>query len=260
MRIDRPIIRQLTDDLGRRQMKSGKSFEERGEKILHYLRSDLRHDLEKIPRPIVVEITGTPDAGKTTTIKELDNSFRKIGFRVICPQEGAEEIRHIPRTTPLYNIRTGLYALQKLIDYTAGHMYDLVIFDRGIFDPYCWMMYWQEKDKLTEEERILLQQFFLLRFWVDKVDAVWFVVCDAEEALRRNQRIALTTRLGETTNPQTIKILIDRYLSAYNQLKPQFPQLNLLDTTKLDEKTMIETVTSRTMDILEQNMKSKTTR
>jgi thymidylate kinase len=236
-------------------MEPEKSFEERGEKILHYLRSDLRYNMEKIPRPRIIELTGTPDAGKTTTIEQLDDDFRKINFRVKCPLEGAREIRHIDRTTPLYNIRTGLYALDLLIDYTAGHLYDLVIFDRCVFDAYVWMMYWLEKGQLNEEEKALIQKFFLSRFWINKVDVVWFMVCRPEEALKRYKESSQTKRLGETSNPKTIQVLYGRYRAAYDQLKPQYSQLNFLDTTELSKKEMVDIVASRTLEILEHTIK-----
>jgi len=93
-----------------------------------YLRTDLRYGDRFLPAPFMIEFTGSPDAGKTTCIKELDNFLYRSGLRVFIPQEGAEVIRHIDRDTPEYNIRTGLYALNMLIDYAHGHAYDIVIF------------------------------------------------------------------------------------------------------------------------------------
>src|SRR3989338_484322 len=109
-----------------------RAFEKKAKTILSYLKQSVRYDESFLPRPFFLEITGSPAAGKTTTITEFDKFFRRMGFRVLRPQEGAEVIRHIGRDTPLYNIRTGLYALQLLIDLSAGHQYDLVILDRGI--------------------------------------------------------------------------------------------------------------------------------
>ena len=111
-----------------------KLFEEKARTILNYLRSQIRYDQKVIPRPFFIEITGSPDAGKSTTTEELDNALRKEGLRVWCPQEGAEVIRHIDRKTPLYNLRTGLYALNILIDESVSHRYDIVVFNRCAFD------------------------------------------------------------------------------------------------------------------------------
>lgn len=230
-------------------------FERQAQKILEYLKGHLRYDENFLPRPFFLEFTGSPSAGKTTTITELDKFLRRHGFRVLRPQEGAEVIRHIPRTTPLYNIRTGLYALSKLIDESYGHLYDIVIFDRCVFDVYCWMTYWEEKTKLDQEEKVLIQQFFLSRFWTDKIDAAYFMVCDPKEAMKRELRVALSQKLGETTNPATIKTLVKRYKSAYEILSPKYKQLRLMDTTRVNEQIMIETIAQEILNVFEKKAK-----
>ena len=170
--------------------------------------------------------------------------------RVLRPQEGAEVIRHIPRTTPEYNLRTGLYALEKLIDLSYGHAYDVVIFDRCIFDTYGWMMYWESKGKIPKAECELFQQFFLSRFWVDRVIASYVMVCDAEEAMRRELRIALSDKMGETTNPDTITSLVARYRTMCKDLGAQFPQLQLIETTTMQEQEMVSYIATTTLETI----------
>ncbi|RJQ29628.1 hypothetical protein C4565_01885 [Candidatus Parcubacteria bacterium] len=226
-------------------------FEKKAKQLLEYLKSNLRYDREVIPRPFFIEITGSPSAGKTTTITELDKFFRRMGFRVWKPQEGAEVIRHITRDTPIYNVRTGLYALSLLLDLSRGHQYDLVIFDRAIFDAYVWMMYWEEKGKLSKEERELMQLFFLNRLWIDEIDAAYFMICDPEEAMRRELRIALSKKTGETSNPKTITTLVERYKTAYTTLSPTHENLYLFNTTKLGEQEMVSAIAEQILETLE---------
>lgn len=233
-----------------------KRFEEQARAILAFLKSEIRYDRKFMPRPFFVEITGSPSSGKTTTITELDKFLRRMGFRVLRPQEGAEVIRHIDRTTPVYNIRTGLYALSMLLDYSHSNTYDVVIFDRSIYDAYTWMMYWEQKGKLTPEEKKCIQDFFLMRYWIVDIDAAYFMVCDPDESMRRELRIALSEKLGETTNPASVKTLVERYRVAYDMLHPAHPNLHLFDTTSMSEQAMVETIASLTLDSLEKKIKS----
>jgi len=226
-------------------------YEAKAARILEYLKSDIRYDQNFLPRPFFIEITGSPASGKTTTITELDKFFRRMGFRVYRPQEGAEVIRHVSRSTPLYNIRTGLYALEMLIDLSNSHKYDLVIFDRSIFDTYVWMTYWHDKGHISDSHKGCNQNFFLQNFWADNMDGVYFMVCDVEETMRRELRIALSDKLGETTNPETVKKLVDRYKKAYEELSPIYKQLLLINTAKMNEKEMVEHVASMTLNTLE---------
>lgn len=232
------------------------SFEKKAKIILEYLKSNLRYDETLIPRPFFIEFTGSPSSGKTTTITELDKFLRRMGFRVYRPQEGAEVIRHIPRTTPIYNIRTAIYALTMLIDGSYGHMYDVVIFDRCIFDAYCWMMYWREKGKVREKEKNIIQSFFLSDFWTDKIDVAYFMICDPAVAMIRELRIALSRKLGETTNPKTITTLVERYKKAYEILSPKYKQLNLIDTANLNEQEMVKRIAVHILNTFEAKARS----
>ncbi len=217
-----------------------------------YLKTDIRYDQSSLPRPFFVEIAGPPSSGKSSIIEELDTFFRSEGLRVRCPQEGAQVIRHIVRTTPLYNIRTGLYALEMLTDWSQGHPYDVVIFERCIFDAYSWMTYWESKGKLSTEEKNLLQKFFMLRFWANMIDAACFVICDVDEAMRRYS--GSSGRVGKTTNPETVAALRERYLEAHRALKPSYPQLNLIDTTRMDETAAFEHTKKAVLELFEKRI------
>src|SRR5512134_3371694 len=104
--------------------------EAQAQRILDYLKAHIRYDNGFIPRPFFVEFTGTPSSGKTTSIVKMYQFLRRLGFRVAKPLEGAEAIQHISRKTPVYNIRTGLYALTMLLDESHMHNYDIIMFDR----------------------------------------------------------------------------------------------------------------------------------
>lgn len=232
-------------------------FETRAEKVLRFLNVDHRYGEVYLPRPFFVEFTGSPDSGKTTTIDELYKFFKTLKFRVLRPQEGAEVIQHIPRTSPLYNIRTCDWARIQLVDLSHGHLYDLIIFDRCVFDAYCWMMYWESKNQLTPDEVKLYQDFFLSRFWVNNLDAVYFVICSPDEAMRRNKEVSLTDRLGSFTNPKTIQVLVDRFQQAYWDLSPVFPQLQIVDTTKMSKQEMVEHFANEILNAMEKKVSTK---
>ena len=237
--------------MGARTQFSEALCEKRVRKVHQYLRTDVRSNNTFLKRPFIFEFTGTPSAGKTTTITELDKFFRRMGLRVLRPQEGAEVIRHIERTAPLYNIRTALYAVSQLVDHAHSHTYDLILFDRCAFDPYCWMMYWEEKGRLSSEEKKLYQDFFLSPFWASYIDGAYFMICDAEIAIQRELKIALSRKLGGTTNPESIRMLEGLYRRAYKQLRGRFPQLKLFNATHLDERRMVEIISDQVLSIME---------
>lgn len=231
-------------------------FSEKTKSLLDYLGHPNRYGQTSLPRPFFIEFAGSPSSGKTTVIIELDKFLRRHGLRVFCPQEGAEAVRHIERTTPVYNIRTGLYSLNLLLDLSYGHTYDVVIFDRGVFDAYCWMIYHKEKGQLTEKACELAQSFFLSDLWMDSVDAAFFMVCEAEEAMKREMRLSLTDKEAFASNPKTIASLVNRYREAFKVLSPKYKQLELFDTTNLQEYEVVKQMVNKILDILVRKTKS----
>jgi hypothetical protein len=125
-----------------------------------------------------------------------------------------------------------------------------VIFDRSIFDAYTWMIYWEKKGLLSTTERDTIQNFFLSRFWTARIVTSYIVLCEADEAVRRGQRIAASDNLGASSNPESIRKSVERHQQMFAELSPRYPQLHLVDTTHMDEKTMVEHIATTTMEAL----------
>jgi len=230
-------------------------FEEKAKNILKYLKTQLRYGNGFLPRPFMIEFTGPPSSGKTTTIRELYDFLRPLGFVVWRPQEGAEYIQNIPRTTPEYNVATGLYALDKLIHESFGHKYDIILFDRALYDAYCWMEYWAQKNQLTPGDRFIWQSFFTSRQFTEKLDLVYFMICDSEVAMKRQLRIAISKRPRETTNPISIEQKAKIWQQAHNIHSSFHTNIRLVNTTNMDEQEMVDYFTNDILTALEAKSK-----
>lgn len=220
-------------------------------RIMAYLRRpEFRHNTA-VPHPFIFEFNGSPHSGKTTTIIEIDKFLRRHGFRVLRLQESGEAIRHIDRTAPVYNIRTGLYTLTHLLDHIHAHNYDVIIYERGIFDAYCWMQYRAKMGQITKKQLGVIQNFLLMDFWANEIDLAYFMICAPEQARKREFGASISKRLN-TKNVEIVKL----YRNAYRRLSKKFPQLKIVDTTNLGKKEVAEIIA---LDILD-TMERKTTR
>ena len=226
-------------------------FERRAKLVRPYFNIGIRHGHNILPPPFIVEFLGTPSAGKTTLVKEVDKFWKKQGMRCFPPQEGAQAVRYMDRTTPFYNIATGVYAFQRLMMVSEGHQYAPVLFVRCVFDASTWMKYWFKKGKLSQETMHMLQESFLMG--AERIDAAFVVTCDPEVAMRRETKNEVTFQMGQYTTPSSIKSLIEWNKEAYEELSPRFPQLALLDTTTLDEKAAVQ----KTLDMILQALEKK---
>lgn len=227
-------------------------FERRARLLLPHFKPDIRYNMSILPPPFITEFFGPPSGGKTTLIKELDKFWRRQGYRCWTPQEGAEAIRYIERSGPVYNIATGMYAYNILMKESHGHQYDHVLFDRCLFDAYVWMKYWHKKGKLSEGTMRMLQESFLAH--ADRIDLAFMILCDPKTAIGRETKNELTAQLGKTTNLENLRRLREHHLEAYEELHDRFGQIVVLDTSELDEKAMVQKAATIMLDKLEERI------
>lgn len=226
--LDKKIIQQQIDD------------------IKEYLRYDIRYSL---PRPFIVEFAGPPSVGKTSVIAGIDDFLRPLGLSKIWPpQEGPREIRHISRSTPDYNLRTALDSIPKLLDESHDSRYDLILFDRCVYDAYCWMEYWEKKGKLSSKDKLLFQSYYMNSRFTEKIDICYFLVCDPETSMKREFKDAISNEVRETTNLESIKMLDGIWRSSYKSLFPSNPNLRLVDTTNLNVSDMTRMIVRDMLD------------
>jgi hypothetical protein len=207
-----------------------------------FLRTDLRHGNEFLKPPFIVEFFGNPDSGKSSAIKSAYTNLRRHGFHIKKPLEGAEEISDdIPRSSPEFNVATGVRTVNLLMHLHHLHKHDIVIFDRGIFDAYGQMARWNKKGKLSDDDIHMYQRFFISQFFAPRMTLGIAMICDSDVAMARDQRSSRTKLIGESTNPDAINSMRDATIQTYEELRGRFP-LALIDTSKMTLEDVADTV------------------
>jgi len=219
--------------------KHESSIEKRTAAMLRCLRScEFRR--EKLQRPFIVEITGLPDSGKSTVVKRIDVFLRRQGSgdqecKILIPQEGTKTVRNIPRTAIQHSIAASNYALQILLQQSYSTDYDLLFFDRGLYDAWCFIEWLRQKRRLEQEESDCFKSFFTYEGWLKNIDLCFFVMCDPKTATARNRKDSfLTQKVGIRTNPKTVAELYYAFVAGYTYFKNQGAPVVLIDTTNLD--------------------------
>ena len=195
---------------------------------------------EKLLRPFVIEITGLPDSGKSTVLNRIDVFLRRQGSseqecKILIPQEGTKAVRNIPRTTFQHSIAASNYALQILLRQSYSIDYDLLFFDRGLYDAWCFIEWLYQKRKLGQEESDCFKSFFTHEGWLKNIDLCFFVMCDPKIAIDRNKKDAfLTKKTGIRTNPKSVAELYSAFMTGYSHFKDRGAPVVLIDTSNLD--------------------------
>jgi predicted NUDIX family phosphoesterase len=178
----------------------------------------LRSSRSEAKLPLIFEFSGSPKSGKSTLIGILSHFFKRCGFRVGMPAEGASlrTPRDLKSDLLAFNAWSACYAIQSILEEShAGEPEELVFLDRGLFDAAVWMRFLEtEQGRLTPQDRASIEAFLRLEFWRTRESAVFLFTADEHTSLIREADSKLTSRLGSAMEPQFLRSLLDQYLKA----------------------------------------------
>ncbi len=176
-------------------------------------------------KPFIVEFLGTPEAGKTTTVRSL---CKKLGkeYSTEYIQESAERK---PDNIPKGSLDGHWWIRMNTVDQILEAKYcgkDIALVDRGLVDSIFWNVLFCEQGKLSEEEKNIANSFLLqLNLFPDL--CIIFTV-SAEECIRR--------RGGEGS------IVNFEFIESYNKVLKEFCdrfqniKMIIIDTTNLSKE------------------------
>lgn len=179
-------------------------------------------------RPLFVEFAGTPKSGKSTCIDTVNHFFRRQGYKVLAPTEGAS------KRTPYYlkddyvafNAWSATYALTHILEGRYGtDEYHIVILDRGLFDALAWFELLKENGDITSEDCSAIHRFLLVGHWRELVDMVFLFQTDPATSLERENRNKLIEEPGRAMNPDFLGDLNAAYNTTRTQYADDFNQL-----------------------------------
>ena len=185
--------------------------------------------------PLVVELAGSPKAGKTTNIEIIEHFFKRVNFKIWAPTEGASKRTpyHLRRNLVAYNTWTLNYAISELlVAYYNVDRPDLIILDRGPFDSLAWMSLLRKKGDLSAEHLSVVKDFALLPQWSDFISRLFLFTCNPEISLERDLSSKLTSRPGIAMNQETLSDLLKEYQSLREELQ-DYP-VRHIDTSETD--------------------------
>lgn len=135
-------------------------------------------------RPYIVEFLGTPEAGKTTSIKLLRRTLIDKGYHVGLVRESAEIVPDMFKTGSITgNIWMTMKTCQKIYEEVNKEDNDIVLVDRGIIDAMFWNHLYSKKGEFTEAQNKCVCDFFTAIGI--KNDLAVFLTIPADESIRR---------------------------------------------------------------------------
>ena len=184
--------------------------------------------------PLIVEFAGSPKAGKSTAIDIVTHFFKRTGFKVWAPTEGASKrTPHLLRRDLVaFNAWALNYAISEIL--TAYHNveeYDLVVLDRGPFDSLAWMNVLKDDGKLDQDGYDHIRNFARHPKWADLVKRVYLFTCSPETSMRREHEAKLIRSEGTAMNEE----MLEKLRRQYESLKQEPGNSSLISPFTTDE-------------------------
>jgi len=186
--------------------------------------------------PVVLEFAGSPKSGKSTCIDIVSHFFKRTGFKIWAPTEGASKRTpyHLKRDLVAFNTWSLNYAISELlVAYHNVDQPDLVMLDRGPFDSIAWMSLLKERKVLDDAEFRIVKDFALHPKWSALISRIYLFTCDPEKSLERETGSKLTAEPGIAMNTDTLTDLLAQYSALADELE-QYP-IKRIDTTETKE-------------------------
>ena len=119
-------------------------------------------------RPIIIEFSGSPKAGKTSCINSLRQFLKRNGFEVEVIQERASICPVSDKQSPMFNVWTSCMSLAGLIGIVEDKKStcDVIILDRGVFDALCWFEWLTACNKMESDFQKKVCEFLLRKEFV----------------------------------------------------------------------------------------------
>lgn len=210
-------------------------------------------------RPIVIEFSGSPKAGKTSCINSLRQFLKRNGFEVEIIQERASVCPVSDKRSPMFNIWTSCMSLAGLIGIIEDKKStcDVIILDRGIFDALCWFEWLTQQGKMEHVSRKKIEDFLLLNELVGMIDIVFSFTVTPQKSIEREYATLLTDQIGSIMNLNVLEEYKSSVERTVKKKQKYFGSVISIDTTYDSQEQVGYVVTSKTLETLSELLDEK---
>lgn len=203
-------------------------------------------------RPIVIEFSGSPKAGKTSCINSLELFLKRNGFSVSIVQERASVCPVSDKHSPMFNLWTACMSLAGLIGTLENkqHQVDILILDRGIFDALCWFQWLVCNQKMEENQKELIENFLLMEELIKCIDIVFAFCVSPTVSIEREYATLLTDKFGSIMNKKVLGEYLKAIEDTIENKSGFFHKVFKIETSDKNQDQVGEEVTTITLDTL----------
>ena len=195
---------------------------------------------DKARKPLVIEFSGVPKAGKTTTLSNVQTFLKRCGFRTDVVVERASVCPIRDKKHANFNVWTACTTLAQVLEKTQNPPRSgdpqILFLDRGIFDSICWMTMMERISRVRQQERRKIQDFLLIDDWRKRISAVFVMLASPQDSMKREQGVLpVKGSTGSIMNADVLKQLREINESCIEEHNQRF-RIFRIDTSAGETK------------------------
>ncbi len=209
---------------------------------LHAMKRELQNlkSLCSLPKPFVVEFSGAPRTGKTTTIHNLYDFFKKGGFDVLVVEEFTSSKKYKEKLKLEFE-RLGLSGkdiavmeeVYKELQESVDSDNEIVLIDRSINDRQVWNYRRYQRGDMSQDQYQDVKDKYS-KISKELIDFLVVTYADPLISLQRDYMCGLALEKRRFLNQENI----EEYNNSLSELESLFSEsvdsMLLLDTSNLD--------------------------
>ncbi len=220
-----------------------KSLEDRAAKLKAFL------EARPAKRPLILEFSGSPKAGKTRCISVLELFLKRNGIKTEVYAERASVSPIKSKGHLNFNVWVSCASLQGMLESLYKDI-DVFILDRGVFDALVWNEWLELTGKITREEAQQVEQFFTMKRWTDLVDVVFVLTCNPAVSIQREHADQLTTKRGTIMEEGTLGQFLESIEKTMQKNGAKFKRIVPVDTTHMKTREGVAQITDEALTAL----------
>lgn len=214
----------------------------------------LKKEFGSLEKPIVITVSGTPRAGKTTCIDNLFEFLRKANLNTSCVSEPAgliySTLNSQEEKKKLLSDRVAFVERQ----WEIGYQYineslknsEIAICDRGILDTFIWyQMYY----KLGMIENKRYQEYFNKLSELQSYQNYFYaLMTESYESMQRDYINSLSIEPRTTMNEKNVELYNEALLDILPTIQNSINYTKVIDTTNCDRMEASIIVANEVLD------------
>lgn len=192
--------------------------------------------------PMLVEFSGLPATGKSTTINLLRETLSKRGHASIFipAASSVSPLAHLKHDW-IFDVWALCRTIKQTIEQIENQDATIVVFERAIVDTLCWIEWFKDLGNIEPESANILEQFALLPRWAERFSLTVVLQAGYQTALRRSGN---SNWIVNEVNYRSLGSAYNRKIETLSDSRPNM-NIFLLDTDQLSPQNIHDLVLTR---------------